>query len=427
MTGELDENGAAARDQPLKGVRTLDLTRVLAGPFCTQILADLGADVIKVEEPGSGDQVRGIGPYYPGHTSHYFLAINRNKRSIAVDLKAAEGRQIVLDLAAQCDIVIENFRPAVMGRLGIGFEELRAVNPSLIFASISGFGSNGPLADTPSFDLVTQARSGVMSITGEADGPPTKLGIPMGDLGGGLWGAIAVLAALHRRATDPAAQHIDLSLLDGLMGLLGYLGQQTMLTGTVPERVGSSHHHVVPYGRFRVKDGHIVLALHVGASWRRFCEALGRHDLLDDDRFETTDARLANRAVLVPIVEAILLERTRAEWSEFFDAADVPFGPILDVAEALAQEQVAARDLLQTFVHPDAGEVSVVGTPVRFKGGGMRTAPIPPPLLGEHTREILSEVLEYEDARISQLVATGVVGVSEAHSDDAAHTTRQSA
>lgn len=397
------------RDQPLKGVRVLDLTRVLAGPFGTQILGDLGADVIKVEALRTGDEVRGIPPYYPGRSSHYFLAINRNKRSLAVDMKTDEGRQIVLDLASHCDVVIENFRPRVMNRLGLGFEALCLRNPSTILVSISGYGSDGPFADKPSFDLVTQARSGVMTITGEPESPPTKLGIPMGDLGGGLWGAIAVLAALFRRTADPSPQHVDLSLLDGLMGLLGYLAQYAMLTNEAPERVGSSHHHVVPYGRFEAKDGYIVLALHVGPFWRRFCEAIDRRDLLEDARFITTDDRRANRDELVPIVADILRQRTRSEWDEILSAADVPFGPILDVVEALAQESVVERGVMQSFVHPDAGKVEVIGSPIRFKGQGERTPLQPPPRLGEHTQEILSGLLDYDAETISRLLEKGVI------------------
>lgn len=396
------------RARPLSGVRILDLTRVLAGPFCTQILGDLGADVIKVEAPKIGDEVRLIPPYYPGRESHYFLAINRNKRSIVVDMKRDEGREIVLSLASESDVVVENFRPKVMERLGLGFDALKERNPAVILVSISGFGSDGPLADRPSFDLVTQARSGVMSITGESDGPPTKMGLPMGDLGGGLWGAIAVLAALQRRAHDPLPQHVDLSLLEGLMGLLGYLAQYSMLTGTVPERVGSSHHHVVPYGRFEVKDGHIVLALHSGSFWFRFCKAIGREDLLDDERFKTTDNRRDNRDELQPLVEEILRERTRAEWEEVLDAADVPHGPILNVPEALAQEQVQSRRIFQSFEHPTAGKVDVVGSPVQFKGEES-TPPTPPPLRGQHTREILAAMLGYDDSRISELLDGGIV------------------
>jgi crotonobetainyl-CoA:carnitine CoA-transferase CaiB-like acyl-CoA transferase len=409
-----------ATDQPLRGLRVLDLTRVLSGPFGTQILGDLGADVIKVEAIGTGDEVRDIPPFYPGRVSHYFLAINRNKRSIAVDLKSEDGRRIVLDLAGVCDVVVENFRPGVLDRLGLGFDELRRANGSLILVSISGFGSDGPLSGSPSFDLVTQARSGVMSVTGEPNGPPTKLGIPMGDLNGGLWGVIAVLAALYRRNSDPAAQHVDLSLLDGLIGMLGYLGQGAKLTGTAPERVGSSHHHIVPYGRFETKDGHIVLALHVGPFWRRFCTAVGRSDLLEDHRFRTIEDRRTHRADLVAIIEDILRARTRAEWSEIFTAADVPFAPIYDVLEALAQEQVTHRQVLQRFTHPTAGPVDVVASPVRFADVEERTTPAPPPLLGEHTRDVLAGLLGYETWVIDQLVRDGVVAEAQGSPGDPA-------
>lgn len=397
------------RELPLSGVRILDLTRVLAGPFCTQILGDLGADVVKVEEPRVGDHVRTIAPYYPGGESHYFLAINRNKRGIVVDLKTEEGREVILDLAAESDVVIENFRPGVMDRLGIGFDALTRRREDTILVSISGFGSDGPSSQKPSFDLVTQARSGVMSITGESDGPPTKMGLPMGDLGGGLWGAISVLAALHARSQRPGPQHVDLSLLEGLVGLLGYLGQLAMLHGVSPGRVGSGHHSITPYGRFEVADGHIVLALHVGPFWRRFCRAVAREDLIEDPRFRTTEDRRAHREQLQAIVEDLLRQHTRAEWEEILDAADVPHGPILDVAEALAQEQIRERDVLQSFDHPTAGPVEVVGSPFRYAGNAGRRPPLAPPLLGQHTREILSTVLGYGDEKISRLVEAGVI------------------
>lgn len=364
--------------------------------------------MIKVEAPRIGDEVRLIPPYYPGHESHYFLAINRNKRSVVVDMKQEEGRAIILDLASHCDVVVENFRPQVLDRLGLSFASLTERNPSLILVSISGFGRDGPLADKPSFDLVTQARSGVMSITGEPDGPPTKMGIPMGDLGGGLWGAIAVLAALCKRNVDPSPQHVDLSLLDGLISLLGYLGQVSMLTGEVPERVGSGHHHVAPYGRFAVKDGHIVIALHVGSFWHRFCKAIGRDDLLENPSFRTTDDRRANRKQLQEIVAAILRERTTTEWEAILTEADIPFAPILNIPDALAQAQIQHRQLLQSFDHPRAGNLRVVGSPVRFVGSA-EPAHRPPPLLGEHTREILSGLLGYRDERIAALIEKGVV------------------
>ncbi|MFE7157007.1 CaiB/BaiF CoA transferase family protein [Streptomyces sp. NPDC057636] len=399
----------AGHGQPLSGVRVLDLTRVLAGPFGTMILGDLGADVIKVEEPRHGDGVRNIGPFYPGGLSHYFLAINRNKRSIAVDMKSEAGRELILDLVEHSDVVIENFRPGVMERLGLGFEQLVARRADVVLCSISGFGQSGPMAEKPSFDLVSQALSGVMSITGEPDDPPTKMGLPMGDLGGGLWGSIAVLAALIRRDRTGQPQHVDLSLLEGLIGLLGYLGQLAILTGESPQRLGSDHHSVVPYGRFAVKDGHLVLALHVGGFWRGFCRAIGREDLIDDERFRTSGRRSENRAILVPILQDILRQKTRAQWQELLDAADVPHAPLLDVGEALAHEQIVSRNVLRDINHPTEGDVQVVGPVVRFVGDAPEPLR-PPPLLGEHSREILTTLLGREDAAVDALIKTGVLG-----------------
>jgi crotonobetainyl-CoA:carnitine CoA-transferase CaiB-like acyl-CoA transferase len=409
---------AEGQDGPLAGIRILDLTRVLAGPFGTMILGDLGADVIKVEEPGHGDGVRDIGPFYPDGTSHYFLAINRNKRSIAVDMKSDSGRELILDLVAKSDVVIENFRPEVMDRLRLGFEQLVARKADIILCSISGFGRTGPMANKPSFDLVSQALSGVMTITGEADQPPTKMGLPMGDLAGGLWSTIAVLAALNRRHHDPSAQHIDLSLLEGLMGLLGYLGQIAMLTGESPNRMGSDHHSVVPYGRFEVADGYLVIALHVGSFWRGFCRAIGREDLADDERFRSTRRRNANREILLPMVQAILLTKTRAEWQRLLDEADVPHAPLLDVVEALGQEQVRAREVLQPLHHPTAGDVEVVGPVVRFVGA-KPPALRPSPLLGEHNREVLREVLGLGDADIDRLEEAKVIATGPAEATPA--------
>ena len=415
---DVQKRSAPPRSQPLgaplTGVRVLDLTRVLAGPFATMILGDLGAEVIKVEQPAHGDGVRGIGPFYPGGLSHYFLAINRNKKSIAVDLKAPAGRALILDLVEHCDVVIENFRPGVMDRLGLGFDELVQRRRDLIMCSISGFGRSGPMAEKPSFDLVSQALSGVMSVTGEATGPPTKMGLPMGDLGGGLWGCIAVLAALHRRGRDERPQYVDLSLLEGLVGMLGYLGQLALLTGETPQRVGSSHLNIVPYGMFEVKDGHLVLALHVGSFWRGFCRAIDREDLMDDERFRTSAARSEHRSELLPIVEKILKQKTRAEWQEVLDAADVPHAPLLDVVEALQQEQVVQREVLQKVTHPTEGEVDVVGSVVRFVGEE-RSPLAPPPLLGEHGREICRSILGWDDGAIGRLVESGVLRVTAAN------------
>jgi formyl-CoA transferase/CoA:oxalate CoA-transferase len=405
------------RGSALDGVRVVDLTRVLAGPYCTQILGDLGADVIKIEQPGTGDEVRTIAPRYPGGESHYFLSLNRNKRSVAVDLKSPEGKKFVLGLVREADVVIENFRPGVLDRLGLGLDALRAITPDIILCSITGYGVVGPMAGSPSFDLVMQARSGVMAINGDPDRPPTKLGLPMGDLGGGLWGTIAILAALRQRDRStgdgqPEAQHVDISLLDGLLAMQGYLGQLAMLTGESPRRVGSDHHNVVPWGRFEAADGYLVIACLSQGFWRKLCESIGRPELVCDPRFVTNTDRNTNREELQGILNEILRGKTRAEWDEIFSAGDVPHGPVLDVAEALSQEQVAARGLITSAEHPTAGEVSLVGSPVRINGAapsdGVRAAP----LRGADTRGVASELLGMDSAEIDRLVAQGVLAES---------------
>ncbi|HAT35129.1 MAG TPA: CoA transferase [Rhodospirillaceae bacterium] len=393
---------------PLSGIRVLDLSRVLTGPFCTMILADLGAEVVKLEEPGSGDQTRTVPPFVEGE-SHYYMAINRNKRSIVVDLKSDEGREIARGLARQSDVLIENFRPGVMARLGLDYEKLQGEKPELIICSITGFGQEGPMAEVPSFDLVTQALSGIMSINGEADGPPTKMGVPMGDVGGGLWAAIAVLAALQHRTATGKGLHVDLSLLDGLVGLLGYLAEIYLVTGESPGRVGSGHHSIVPYGRYPVKDGHIVLALHVGPFWRKFCQAVGHADLIENPKFKTTADRQANREELEAIVVDILAEKTAAEWGEFLRDADIPSGPVLDIGEALRQPSVAARGLIKETDHPAAGKVEVVGSPIQYKGAFEDEAYAPSAILGQHTETVLSDLLGYDKEQLERLKNNGVI------------------
>ena len=398
---------SAVRAGPLSGVRVLDLSRVLAGPFCSMIMADLGADVIKVEELGKGDQTRTIPPFQ-GTESHYFLAINRNKRSIEIDLKSAAGRDIVLRLVRESDVLVENFRPGVMERLGLSYADLSAIKPDLIMCSISGFGQTGPMRTTASFDLVTQAMSGVMSINGERDGPPTKLGLPMGDIGGGMWAAIGALSGLQHRQSTGKGLHVDLSLLEGLMGFLGYLAQIHLVTGENPGRVGSSHHSIVPYGRFEVQDGHIVLALHVGSFWRKFCVAIGREELVQDARFRTTADRNTNRIELEQIVGDILKTRSAAEWARVLDAADVPHGSVNNIGQALRQPVIAARGLLKTFEHPTAGTVEVVGSPLNF-GDQFADAPYhPAPTLGADTFDVLAEA-GYSAAEVRSLLDAGVI------------------
>jgi len=397
------------RRGPLAGIRILDLSRVLAGPFCTMVLGDLGAEIIKVEEIEGGDQTRNIPPYLEGGESHYFLAINRNKKSIALDARTQGGRTVLLDLVRHCDAVIENFRPGVMERLGLGAEALRAANPRVIICSISGYGQQTSLSGQPSFDLVAQALSGVMSINGEPDGAPTKLGLPMGDIGGGVWAAIAILSALQHRHATGEALSVDFSLLEGMFGLLGYLAQDYFATGQTPHRVGSSHQSVVPYGRFPTKDGHIVIALMVASFWVKFCAAIGQPELARDPRFATTTGRKQHRAELEALVGEVLSARTTAEWQQVFAATDIPCAPVNTVPEALAMPIVAERGVVREVEHPTAGRVPMIRSPVRFAGRFEDAAIEPAPLLGQHTAEILRDLLGYDAAATEALVRSGAV------------------
>ncbi len=407
---------ARKRRGPLDGVRVLDLSRVLAGPFCSLILADLGAEVIKIEELGTGDQTRTIPPFVHGE-SHYFLAINRNKSSVAIDARTDAGRELLLKLAKQCDVVLENFRPGVMDRLGLSYATLKAQKPEIIMCSISGFGATGAMRDKPSFDLVTQALSGVMSINGYADGTPTKLGLPLGDIGGGLWAALGVMAALNERHATGEGSHVDLSLLEGLMGLLGYLAEIYWVTGESPGRMGNSHHNIVPYGLMPVKDGHIVLALHVGEFWRKFCRAIGREDLIADARFRTVKDRHNNRVELEKQVTEIMLTKTVVEWQQILDAADVPHGPVNTIGQALNQAIVRERGFVKDVQHPTAGTVKVIGSPLRFEGKYEDSRLEPPPLLGEQTREVLGALIGLSDGEIERLIRDKVIAAAASPSN----------
>ena len=402
---------AASRRGPLDGLRVLDLSRVLAGPFCSMILGDLGAEIIKVEELDGGDQTRTVPPFQAGE-SHYFLAINRNKKSVALDARTAEGKALLLEMVRACDIVLENFRPGVMDRLGLSYDTLVAHNPSVIVCSISGFGADSSSRDRPSFDLVTQGLSGVMSINGFPEQPPTKLGLPMGDLAGGLWGAIAVLAAVNDRHVTGKGARIDLSLLEGLMGLLGYIAQMHIVTGEIPGRMGNSHHNIVPYGVMPTKDGHIVLALHVGTFWRNFCVAIGREDLLTDPRFRGMKDRHANRDVLEALIRDMMMTKTTAQWQAILDAGDVPSGPVNDIAQALAQPLLEERGMLRDMQHPTAGHVRSLASPLHYPDRYADLPMTPPPRLGEHTDDVLRALCGVDNATLARLRAAGVIGAT---------------
>lgn len=378
---------AAARALPLAGTRVLDLTRMLAGPYGTLILADLGADVIKIEEPRIGDPTRRNIPMI-GDESTYFMSVNRGKRSVTMDLKQAEDREHFLQLVKTADVVVENYRPGVMQRLGLSFDDLKAIKPDIILCSISGYGQTGPLKDKISFDLVNQAMAGTMSITGEDGRPPVRVGLPAGDLGGGIFGAFGILAALHNRRATGTGAHIDLGLHDILVSLLGYVGQLYFTTGEVPGPVGSGHHHIAPYRAFEANDGYFVIAAFTQVFWEKFVKTIDRPELATDPRFADMTSRKHNKAALYEIIDPIFLTKGVEEWVEIFRVGDVPAARVNSVGEALECDHAQARNIVFTYTHPRLGEVRTAGTPFLADGRVWRSLR-PPPSLGEHNDEVL--------------------------------------
>jgi crotonobetainyl-CoA:carnitine CoA-transferase CaiB-like acyl-CoA transferase len=403
----------SAAPGPLSGLRVIDLSTVLAGPYATMLLADLGADVIKVEPP-DGDATRGWGPPWVGdaaagtRTAAYFLAVNRNKRAIRLDLKAPDGATVLRRLLADADVLVDNLRPGGLGRLGFGDDALRAINPRLVHLAISGYGTAGPAADRPGYDFVIQAVGGLMSITGDADedgGRPTKVGVAISDVVTGLHAAIGILAALHAR--DGAGQRVDVSLLGSTLAVLVNQAQNAFVTGEPPGRRGNAHPSIVPYETFATADGVLAVAVGSERQWLRFCEALGMPDLAADRRFATNGDRVVNRTELRPIITGRLAERGTAEWAAALDAAEVPYGPIADVTAAFASPEAAALGMTVEVEHPSLGVLRQAGIPIRFETtpGAVRTAP---PLLGEHSDEILAEV-GYDAPAIADLRERGVI------------------
>jgi CoA:oxalate CoA-transferase len=391
---------------PLSGVRVLDLTTFLSGPFATEILGDLGADIIKLESP-EGDPSRAIPPYFVGGDSAYYLAHNRNKRSIAVDLKTAPGLRVALDLVAASDVVIENFRPGVAARLGLDARALRAARPPLIWASISGFGQQGPWRDRPAYDIVVQALSGVMSLTGHPEGPPARLGIPAGDLVAGMYTAIATLAALYSREQTGTGATIDVSMLDGQLSMLSYQAVYAMVSGITPGPQGSRHDSIPTYRTFAAGDKRdVVVAANTERMWRGLCEVLGVAHLVADLRFRDGPSRLANETELAPLLEEAFKNRPAAEWADLLAAAGVPVAMVKNVPEALADARGSGRDMVVDLAGPDGTLVGTVGSPMLLDG-----VPRPhryPPAFGGDTEAILAE-LGYTADRIEGLREAGIV------------------
>ena len=392
---------AASPRGPLAGVTVLDLSRVLSGPFCTMFLADMGARVIKVEHPERGDDTRHWGPPFVAGESAYFLSVNRNKESVALDFKHPDGRRVLDALVGRADVLVENFRPGTLDRLGLGYEQLAATHPRLVYCSISGFGRNGPKRDRPGYDAVVQAEGGLMSITGPGDGSPYRLGVAIADLVTGLLAAQGILLALLARHDTGRGQLVDLALLDSTAAMLTYQAGIYFMTGQTPVRMGNRHPTIAPYETFATADGELVLSIGNDGQWRRFCRAVGLDALGTDERFATNGARVNHYDQLGPMLVDLLRARTRAEWIALLDAAGVPCGSVKSVAEVVADEQLRVREMIAEMHHPAVGPMRALGVPIKLSEtpGSVRT---PPPVLGQHTDAVLRE-LGLDGAAIDRL------------------------
>ena len=405
---------SACTPQALAGVRVLDLTRVLAGPWCTQVLADLGADVIKVERPGNGDDTRGWGPPFlrdaDGNDtteSAYYLCANRNKRSITVDIATGEGQAVIRRLAMESDVLVENFKVGDMARYRLDAATLHAANPRLVYCSITGFGQDGPYAQRAGYDFAVQGLGGLMSITGAADGEPQKVGVAVADLFTGMYATVAILAALRHRDATGEGQVIDMALLDAQVAMLANLGSHYLVGGDMPPRQGNAHANIVPYQVFAVADGHIIVAVGNDRQFARLCQLLGESALADDERFATNAGRVRHRDVLVPMLQSAFVLRDRQTWLTVLEAAGIPCGPVNDIADVFADPQVMARGMVGQVEHPHAGTVPLVTSPLKLSATPVRLR-YAPPILGQHTDEVLREA-GYSDDEVGALRVRGAI------------------
>ena len=404
---------------PLSHIRVLDLSRVLAGPWAGQNLADLGAEVIKVERPGSGDDSRAFGPPWvkdkngrDTQDSAYYTSANRGKKSVTVNISKPGGQKLVRDLAKISDVLIENYKFGDLARYGLAYGDIKKINPRLVYCSVTGFGQTGPYRERPGYDFMIQGMGGMMSVTGEPDdapgGGPQRAGVPVADIITGMYASIAICAALAHRAESGVGQHLDLALLDSQIALLAYQNSNYFSTGSPPKRIGNLHPNIVPYQPFRTRDGSVILACGNDNLYRKFCEVAGCPELAADARFASNGKRVENRVELTRLLQAIFLAKTTRAWVELLDAAGVPNGPINDVAQVFQEPQVKARGVKIELEHPVAGKLPLVASPMRFSGTPLEHR-LAPPVLGQHTEEILRGVLKLGEPEIAKLRADGVI------------------
>jgi formyl-CoA transferase len=393
---------------PLDNILIIDLSRVLAGPYCTMMLADLGARVIKVEQPGTGDDTRAWGPPFAGGESAYYLSVNRNKQGITINLKSERGRAILLEMVKQADVLIENFKLGTMESWGLGYDTLRTINPSLIYSNISGYGADGPEAGKPGYDFILQAEGGLMSITGPVEGPPTKTGASLVDITTGMFAASGILAALYARQQTGLGQRVDVSLLESHVAWLANVGESCLVSGERPHRHGNGHPTIVPYQTFRASDEYFALGVGNDAQYRNLCNLINRPELADHPHYAVNPARVKNREELIPILQAEFEKQASAHWLEQFARAGIPAGRIKAIDEVLTDPQVIHRQMVVEVPHPTAGTVKLLGVPYKLSEtpASVRFAP---PLLGQHTQEILSGMLGYSEAEITSLREEGVI------------------
>lgn len=392
--------------QLLQNIRVLDLSRVLAGPYCTMVLGDLGAEVIKVEPP-EGDETRGWGPPFAGGESAYYLCVNRNKRGMVVNLKTDEGREILRNLALQSDVLVENFRPGTLKKFGLDFETLHDLNPGLVYCSISGFGQTGSLRDKPGYDFMIQAMGGIMSVTGEPDGEPMKVGVAVADLFAGQNAVIAILAALQARTFTGKGQFIDIALFDSELGWLANVASNFLISGKNPKRYGNAHANIVPYQSFQASDGWLVVAVGNDKQFEAFCKVVERPELANDERFSTNSARVQNREILIPILKPIFMGRSVSDWLALI-GDQFPCGPINDLEQVFAMPHVQEREMLVQMEHPTIGALPLVGSPLKMDGTPVAYRR-PPPLMGQHTSEVLQNVLGFSEVKVKELAERGCV------------------